>query len=151
MVRRPPHASAMAARTRRFRIPPPRRLRRRPEPSSRETHDDLDNPHRPLGSSLELNDRRLPLCGVLVLPIKLVEIDKKLVTVAPDREAIHAACRPPLDERSVRPIFRVMLRALEAGVVLFPFEGGVLMRARERERVRESLPPRDDHRFLAID
>src|SRR5258705_8121068 len=95
---------------------------------------------RPSGRARSQVDPRGGLFGGLPIRLKPPRgVDDERVAFSADREAIYAARRMPGDERLVGLIPRVVLRALEARVLRQPLERGVLMRARERERVRMHL------------
>src|SRR5438067_2735608 len=93
-----------------------------------------------LTTASELHGRGGPALRVRVLLMQMLEVDRDRVPLALHREAVHAARRAPLDERAVGAVLRLVLRALEALVVVEPPERRVLVRARERERVHAPLP-----------
>src|ERR1051325_5341418 len=90
-------------------------------------------------SPSDLNDARLPRWEISVLLVKLVQIDHHVVSVSSDGETIHTAGRAALDERSVRAILGVVLRALKARLLLLPLQRRVLMWTCEGEHIYRPL------------
>src|SRR3569833_512136 len=89
------------------------------------------------GCLAELHDSRRPFRRILVGLVELVEVDLHARSVSRDGKAILVARRAAavLDVVAVRLEARVMLRARELLLLLVPAQRGVLVRAREVERV----------------
>ena len=65
-----------------------------------------------------MHHRRVPRGPVLVLPVERIEIDGHARAVTLDGEAVHSARRATGDERPVRLVGGLVLRALEALLVI---------------------------------
>jgi hypothetical protein len=100
---------------------------------------------------LQLYDRLHP---ALAIPILLQEgrrIDHHGVPLAPERVPVHAAGGTTREKGTIRLKGALMLRALEASLLLLPAQGGALVRAREAESIHPVLVPGEDDLVLPVD
>src|SRR5674476_510983 len=101
--------------------------------------------------SLCWNECRGPLSQIQVLLVERVDLHDERLSITTHGEAIHVSCRATLDERTIRAIVRVVLRAYEFLVIRAPAQRRILVRAGERECVDLSRRARDDDAVIAID